>query len=313
MKFKEYLEIKNTSLKRISDECNIPYATLYNGVKSPDKMNLKNFNKLSEHLEISKDDLFTMLLETNKLTLLSILLDQKESNLKGNIYHFTQINFAYNTNRIEGSKLTEEQTRLIYDTSTLGEIKDTTNIDDIIETSNSFYLFDVMLHDNNSILTETIIKNYHKILKNGTSDSRKQWFNVGEYKLLPNEVGGKDTSSPVKVKSDMKSLLKWYNSLNTVNIEDIIEFHYRFEMIHPFQDGNGRIGRIIIFRECLRNNLIPFFINDNKKSLYYRGLSKYKEEKGYLIDTCLSMQDLYFSSIKKYLQSLYEVNTLFID
>lgn len=310
MNFNELLKSKDTNILEISKACNIPYATLHNGINNPNKMNLENFNKIGNYLDISKEELYKYLVEDNKITLLSILRDQKVSKLKGNIYHFTQIRFAYNTNRIEGSKLSEDETRLIFETNTIGENQQGINVDDIIETSNSFYLFDVMLDETDKLISENLIKKYHSILKNGTSDSRKEWFNVGEYKKLPNEVGGKDTTLPNKVSKEIGALIKWYNSIDNVSFEDIIEFHFRFESIHPFQDGNGRIGRLIMFRECLKNNIVPFIIEDSKKSFYYRGLLNYKDEKGYLKDTCLSMQDLYKSAIKRYLGNHYNIQEL---
>ena len=310
MKFKEFLEKRETNLSEISKICNIPYATLHNGIRNPQKMNLENFNKISNYFDIKKDILYKMLIKENGDTLLSILLDQKSSKLKGNIYHFTQINLTYNSNRIEGSELSEEETRLIFDTNTLDKKSETTNVDDIIETSNSFYLFDLMLSDANKLLSEELLRKYHRVLKNGTTDSRKEWFNVGDYKLLSNEVGGKKTTAPKDVEKEMIDLLKWYNSIPKVSIEDIIEFHYLFESIHPFQDGNGRIGRLIIFKECLKHNIVPFIIEDNSKMYYYRRIKEYKNEKGYLIDTCLTMQDKYRKNIEKYLKSHYDIKNI---
>lgn len=240
------------------------------------------------------------------MNILPVLREQKEMGLKGNLYHITQINFAYNTNHIEGSTLTEEQTRAIYETNTfLVEEADTvTKVDDIIETTNHFKLVDYMLEVANKPLTETMIKEFHKILKTGTSDERKTWFKVGEYKSLPNEVGGNETSKPENVEMDMKKLLTWYNSLEEITIENIIKFHSNFEKIHPFQDGNGRVGRIIMFKECLKNNIVPFIILDKEKLFYYRGLNEYQHggEKGYLIDTCLNAQDQYQKLIDKFLK-----------
>lgn len=237
--------------------------------------------------------------------ILEILREQKEMKLKGNIYHITQIYFAYNTNHIEGSTLTEDQTRYIYETNTLfvDDKNTATNIDDIIETSNHFKLVDYMLDEADNTISEDMIKEFHKILKTGTSDERKSWFNVGEYKTLENEVNGKSTSKPSDVKKDMNKLLEWYNSLNKVKFEDIIKFHSDFEKIHPFQDGNGRVGRVIIFKECLKNNIIPFVILDRDKLFYYRGLKEYQSngEKGYLIDTCLNAQDQYKKLIDKFI------------
>lgn len=239
---------------------------------------------------------------------LDILREQKEMGLKGNLYHITQINFAYNTNHIEGSTLTEEQTRYIYETNTLvlEDGNSQAKVDDIIETSNHFKLVDYMLDIADKILTEDMIKEFHKILKTGTSDERKSWFNVGDYKALANEVGGNETSNPKDVASDINKLLNWYNSLEKVTFEDIVKFHSDFEKIHPFQDGNGRVGRIIMFKECLKNNIIPFIILDKDKLFYYRGLNEcqHGSEKGYLTDTCLNVQDQYQKLIEKLIGDL---------
>ena len=242
------------------------------------------------------------------MNILNILKEQKEIGLKGNLYHITQINFAYNTNHIEGSTLTEEQTRYIYETNTLilEDGNKGTKVDDIIETSNHFKLVDYILDICKENLSEDMIKEFHKILKTGTSDERKSWFNVGEYKALANEVGGNETSKPEDVATDMKKLLSWYNSLKKVTFEDIIKFHSEFEKIHPFQDGNGRVGRIIMFKECLKNNIVPFIILDKDKLYYYRGLNEYQHdrEKGYLLDTCLNAQDQYQILVDKFISNL---------
>ena len=229
------------------------------------------------------------------MKLLETLQEEKSSNLKGGIYHKTQIKLTYNTNRIEGSKLSEEQTRYIYETNTLFTEKgnNTANIDDIIETVNHFHCFDYMLKISEETLSEKHIKKFHKLLKLNTSDSKKEWFNVGEYKSKPNVVGGIETTEPNKVKEDINTLLKTYNGIENIEIYDIIDFHYEFEKIHPFQDGNGRVGRLIIFKECLKHNIVPFIIEDKFKFFYYRGLSEYSKVKDYLIDTCLSAQDNY--------------------
>lgn len=236
---------------------------------------------------------------------LNILREQKEMQLKGNLYHITQIHFAYNTNHIEGSTLTEEQTRYIYETNTLilQDGNAITKVDDIIETANHFKLVDYMLDVADETLTEDMIKEFHKILKTGTSDERKSWFKVGDYKQLENEVGGNSTIKAKDVVIEIEKLLNWYNSLEKVAIEDIIKFHSDFEKIHPFQDGNGRVGRIIMFKECLRNNIVPFIILDKDKLFYYRGLNEFQhgEEKGYLVDTCLNAQDQYQKLIDKFI------------
>lgn len=230
--------------------------------------------------------------------LLEWLKVEKKSSIKGGIYHKIQIELTYNSNHIEGSKLTHDQTRYIFETNTIGIENDTLNVDDIIETSNHFKCIDMIIDCAKYKLTEKFIKELHLTLKSGTSDSRKDWFNVGEYKKLPNEVGGNETESPETVSQEMKSLLSEYNQKNVHTLEEIINFHYHFEAIHPFQDGNGRVGRLIMFKECLKNNIVPFIIDDNMKIFYYRGLSEWKRERGYLIDTCLSAQDKF----KAYLQ-----------
>ena len=225
------------------------------------------------------------------------LIRQKENNLSGNLYYKTQIDFAYNTNHIEGSTITPDETESIYETGTILTSKDKVIvIKDITETKNHFTLFKYMLDTINEPLSEDMIKKYHFILKNGTvDDSDREWFNVGEYKKLKNFVGNIETSLPSDVPLDMKNLISWYNDIKNKTILDIIEFHVRFEKIHPFQDGNGRVGRMIMFRECLYNNIVPFYIEDRNKSFYIRGLKEYQNnnEKNYLIDTCLNSQDNY--------------------
>ncbi len=230
--------------------------------------------------------------------LLARLRLEKKSSLKGGIYHKIQIELTYNSNHIEGSKLTYDQTRYIFETNTIGIENEALNVDDIIETANHFKCIDMIIDNANYKLTEKFIKELHFTLKSGTSDSRKDWFNVGEYKKFPNEVGGKETASPETVAPKMKELLKSYNQKNEHTLEEIIDFHYQFETLHPFQDGNGRVGRLIMFKECLKNNIVPFIIDDSLKMFYYRGLSEWNNEKGYLTDTCLSAQDKF----KKYLE-----------
>lgn len=227
----------------------------------------------------------------SKKTLLYILKLEKESKLKGGIYHKVQIELTYNSNHIEGSCLTHDQTRYIYETNTIGLTNEVINVDDIVETANHFRCIDLIIDKANLNITENLIKQLHFILKNGTTDSRKNWFVVGDYKKLPNEVGGKVTTSPEKVEDEVKSLIEWYNNIKNKTLKDIIEFHYRFECIHPFQDGNGRVGRLLMFKECLKYNIVPFIIDDKLKTFYYRGLKEWKQEKGYLVDTCLAAQD----------------------
>jgi Fic family protein len=239
--------------------------------------------------------------------LLTYIKEEKDAKRKGGLYHKTQVNFAYNSNRIEGSKLTEEQTRYIFETRTIGfKEQDVVPVDDIIETSNHFVAFDYLLDTIDEPFSNTLIKAFHRILKTGTSDATKKWFNVGEWKNLPNEVGGIATTLPQNVEKDMGKLNDWYVSLSKIMFGNIVEYHYRFETIHPFQDGNGRVGRLILFRECLKNSIIPFIIDDNHKQYYYRGLKEFANIRGYLIDTCLSAQDTYTEWVKYFYEDLLE-------
>ena len=226
-------------------------------------------------------------------TLLSILQEEKRTKYAGGIYHKTQIELTYNSNHIEGSRLTHDQTRYIFETNTIGVENEVLNVDDVIETSNHFRCIDLIIDHAASTLSEHFIKKLHHILKTGTSDSRKDWFAVDEYKRLPNEVGGMQTSLPEEVADRMKALLSDYNAVPKKTLDDILDFHVRFERIHPFQDGNGRVGRLIMFKECLKYNIVPFIIEENLKLLYYRGLKEWYNEKGYLTDTCLTAQDKY--------------------
>lgn len=226
-------------------------------------------------------------------TLLSILQEEKRTKYAGGIYHKTQIDLTYNSNHIEGSRLTHDQTRYIFETNTIGVENEVLNVDDVIETSNHFRCIDLIIDHAASTLSEHFIEKLHHILKTGTSDSRKDWFAVGEYKRLPNEVGGMQTSLPEEVADRMKALLSDYNAVPKKTLDDILDFHVRFERIHPFQDGNGRVGRLIMFKECLKYNIVPFIIEENLKLFYYRGLKEWYNEKGYLTDTCLIAQDKY--------------------
>lgn len=233
------------------------------------------------------------------MPLLAILREQKQMKLKGGIYHRIQIDLTYNSNHIEGSRLTHEQTRHIFETNTIGISDESVNVDDIIETTNHFRCIDLIIERTEEILSETFIKELHHILKSGTSDSRKDWFAVGEYKRLPNEVGGMETCLPENVSKEMKALLKEYNAKKDKSLDDILDFHHRFERIHPFQDGNGRVGRLLMFKECMANGHIPFIITDELKLFYYRGLQQWPNVKGYLRDTCLTAQDR-FKAIMEY-------------
>lgn len=223
--------------------------------------------------------------------LLQFLRDQKASKMTGGIYHKVQIDLTYNSNHMEGSRLTHDQTRYIFETNTIGFENESVNVDDVIETSNHFRCIDMVIDQASSALTEKFIKELHYVLKTGTSDSRKDWFAVGEYKKLPNEVGGNQTTLPENVVSEIRKLLADYNALEPKTFEDIVAFHVAFERIHPFQDGNGRVGRLILFKECLKHNIVPFIIEDDFKMFYYRGLKEWDREKGYLMDTCLAAQD----------------------
>ena len=230
-------------------------------------------------------------------TLLDVLRIEKASGTKGGIYHKVQIELTYNSNHMEGSRLTHDQTRYIYETNTIGVEAGTVNVDDIVETANHFRCIDLVIDSAGQMLSEPFIKTLHRTLKNGTSDSRKDWFSVGDYKKIPNEVGGRDTTAPEEVQNEMKQLLASYNRKPAKTLEDLIAFHGTFESIHPFQDGNGRVGRLILFKECLKNGIVPFIIDEDLKLFYYRGLHEWNTERGYLIDTCLSAQDKF----KKYL------------
>ena len=231
------------------------------------------------------------------LPLLSILRREKENSIKGGIYHKLQVDLTFNSNHMEGSTLTHDETRYIYETRTIGVNNQSVKVDDIIETVNHFRCIDLAIDFASRKLSESFIKQLHLILKTNTSDSLLSWFKVGDYKLMENEVGGKATTSPSEVKEKMKQLISKYNQKEAHTFEEIVEFHVEFEKIHPFQDGNGRVGRLIAFKECLKNNIVPFIILDSKKMFYYRGLANWDKERGWLLDTCLDGQDI----VKSYL------------
>jgi Fic family protein len=307
-KIKQYRENKKMTQKDIAEILEVEPGTVSKYESGTLEPNIESLKRLAETFEITVDELINEENETfdvSKINVLEVLKEQKDMKLKGNLYHNTQVIFAYNTNHIEGSKLTEDQTRYIFETNTiLFDGETVASVDDILETANHFKLVDYMLDVAEEKLTEEMIKEFHKILKEGTMDSRKEWFNVGDYKKVVNEAGSIKTSTPKQTPKDMMKLMEWYNSLSKVTIKEIIEFHARFEKIHPFQDGNGRVGRIIAFKECLKNNIVPFIIMDKDKLFYYRGLKEYqnKTEKGYLIDTCLNAQDQYTKMIEYYLK-----------
>ncbi|MBV6880488.1 Fic family protein [Epilithonimonas ginsengisoli] len=293
--------MKYISVAEFSKKWNIPERTVRNycahGRINGSFLTGKTYNIPEDALPPSKESKKKF----SKNPLLNKLKEEKEMKLKGGIYHRTQIDLTYNSNRIEGSRLTLDQTRYIFETNTVGVSKESINVDDIIETTNHFRAIDLIIDKAKSKLTESLIKELHFLLKSGTSDSAKDWFNVGEYKKLPNEVGGNETTAPGKVATRMKEILSEYNDIQNKTIEDIIAFHYQFEIIHPFQDGNGRVGRLIMFKECLANNVIPFIIDEELKLFYYRGLQEWENIRGYLLDTCLTAQDNY-NAILKYFE-----------
>ena len=305
-KIKKYRELNKMTQKDIAEILEVEPGTISKYESEIIEPNIKSLKRLAETFNITVDELIKdeEKIDISKINILEILREQKEMKLKGNLYHNTQIIFSYNTNHIEGSKLTENQTRYIFETNTiLFEGETVASVDDILETANHFKLVDYMLDIAEEDLTEEIIKKFHRILKEGTMDSRQSWFNVGEYKKVVNEAGVMKATSPKETPKAMQKLMEWYNSLSKITIKEIIEFHARFEKIHPFQDGNGRVGRMIAFKECLKNNIVPFIILDKDKLFYYRGLKEYqnKTEKGYLIDICLNAQDQYTNMIEYYI------------
>lgn len=288
----ETLEQRNMSKTELRESIKISSATLAKLSKN-EMVSLKVIEDICNFLNCQPNDIMTMEQEPDKSTLLYKFQEEKRIRLKGGIYHQTQVKLAYNSNHIEGSKLTEDQTRYIYETNTIGLEKEPANIDDIIEAVNHFGCFDYIIDHASETLTESIIKELHYILKVNTSDSRLEWFNIGDYKQKPNMIGDTQTTPPKQVQKEIQRLLFDYNQKDNITFNDIVEFHCRFEKIHPFQDGNGRVGRLIIFKECLKYNIVPFIIEESHKLYYYRGLKEFDSEQGYLIDTCLSAQDKY--------------------
>ena len=283
-KLKELLKRKGITKSALCEKVGISSRTIAKISKGED-INDNVVGKILAFLDASFDDI----VETNHI--LQTLQKEKMLKLGGGLYHETQIKLTYNSNHIEGSKLTEDQTRYIFETKTLGELPANIQVDDVIETNNHFRSIDYVIDFATAELTETLIKNLQYILKEGTEQSKT--YGAGQYKVAPNTVGGIETTPPEDVSKEMKKLLAWYNSLKKVTFENIVEFHYRFEIIHPFQDGNGRVGRLIAFKECLKNNIVPFYIDDANKWLYYRGLKEWNNEKTYLIETCRFGQDQY--------------------
>lgn len=288
----DILNQKGITKTELRESIKISTATLAKLSKN-EPVAMKVVEDICNFLHCQPGDIMEMQKEVDRTTLLYQLREEKRIRLKGGIYHQTQVKLAYNSNHMEGSRLTEEQTRYIYETNTIGFEKEPVNIDDIIETVNHFQCFDYILDCAEDILTENMIKKIHAMLKSNTSDSRLEWFRVGEYKQRPNMVGDARTTPPGKVKKEMQRLLFEYQQKDGISFCDIVELHYYFEKIHPFQDGNGRVGRLLMFKECLKYNIIPFIIDERHKLYYYRGLKEFETEEGYLIDTCLSAQDIY--------------------
>lgn len=296
------LEDRKISLSKICEDLNISSATRAK-FKKDEYVSLQTLESIGKYLHLSINDIVEFVIIKNPSPLLTRLNEEMMHKIRGGIYHETQILLTYNSNHIEGSKLTADQTRYIFETNTIGlHAGKAIHVDDIIETQNHFRCIDYVIKTALDPITETWIKDLHKILKSGTSDSKLEWFNVGDYKQRPNTVGGRETSKPNDVEKDMKTLIGVYENKERFSFQDIVEFHYRFECIHPFQDGNGRVGRLIAFKECLRHGYVPFTIDDDMKLYYYRGLKEWTNEKGFLMDTCLSGQDTY-----KRLLDIYEI------
>lgn len=301
------MEQRNITKTELRENIGISTATLAKLSKN-ELIAMKVIGDICDFLNCQPGEIMELEKEVDKTTLLYRLREEKQIKLKGGIYHQTQVKLAYNSNHMEGSKLTEDQTRYIYETNTIGLEKEPANIDDIIETVNHFQCFDYILDCAENVLSENIIKKIHQILKSNTSDSRLEWFNIGDYKQRPNMVGDSKTTPPGSVKKEMQRLLFEYQQKETIAFEDIVEFHYYFEKIHPFQDGNGRVGRLIVFKECLKHNIIPFIVEERHKLYYYRGLKEFENERGYLIDTCLSAQDKYGELLEYFAEDAEEYN-----
>lgn len=287
------MEEQEVSKEKLKNAIGISSATMAKLSKN-EEVSMSTIYALCDYFDCQPGAILSYEKETDESSVLFKLREEQGMRLKGGLYHQTQIRMAYNSNHMEGSKLTEDQTRSIYETRTIGVTDGYEKIDDIIETVNHFRCFDYILSIADKELSEDIIKHIHLILKSGTSDSEKQWFAVGDYKKRPNMIGDMiETTHPSKVASEIKKLLKEYRENDNITFEDIVDFHYHFEKIHPFQDGNGRVGRLIMFKECLKNNIPPFIIEDVAKEYYRRGLKEYSTEKGYLLETCRAAQDVY--------------------
>ena len=287
------LKEKNMKKSELSAKLGISSRTIAK-IGKGEKIADHVITRLCDFFGREKEDICTEVCDSK---ILQVLREEKYAKISGGLYHETQVRLTYNSNRIEGSKLSEDQTRLIFETNTIGA-EEGVPVDDIIETANHFRAIDYIIDCAEEPLTEDIIKELHKILKIGTKDSHLSWFNVGEYKARANVVGGQETTPPSKVAIEIKKLLAAYTQISDMSIEGIIQFHHDFEKIHPFQDGNGRVGRLIAFKECLRFNIVPFIIEDSKKMFYYRGLKEWNSERGFLIETCLDGQDTYKAMLR---------------
>lgn len=282
------LKEKGIGKTELSTELGLSTRTVAKIAKG-EKLSKGSIQKISDYLGVSSE---LLMREISDNKILQILRDEKEMNLQGGLYHELQVRMTYNSNHIEGSKLSEDQTRYIFETNTI-DAGDGIPVDDILETVHHFRAIDYVIDNAEEVLTEDIIKKLHYILKHDTKDSTLSWFAVGDYKKRANAVGGRETTKPADVHKVMKELLDEYNKKENITIEDVIALHAEFELIHPFQDGNGRVGRLVVLKECLCHNLIPFIIEDSKKNYYYRGLKEWRNERGWLIDTCLDGQDVF--------------------
>ena len=287
-KLEAALKEKGISKTMLSEDLGLSSRTVAKIAKG-EKLSKRSMQKIADYLDLPADDLVR---EVSDNMILQTLRDEKEMKLSGGLYHELQVRMTYNSNHIEGSKLSEEQTRMIFETNTI-DIGDGIPVDDILETVHHFRAIDYVIDNAEVMLSEDVIKQLHFILKHDTKDSTLSWFAVGDYKKRANVVGGRETTRPSEVHKHMKALVDGYNAKKDITIEDIIAFHAEFEYIHPFQDGNGRVGRLIALKECLRHNVTPFIIEDYKKHYYYRGLAEWRNEKGWLIDTCLDGQDTF--------------------
>ncbi|MBR4983492.1 MAG: Fic family protein [Lachnospiraceae bacterium] len=292
------MEEREITKEKLKKETGISSATIAKLSKN-EEISMATIQTLCDFFDCQPGAIMSYEKEINKDSILFKLREEMEMKLKGGLYHQTQIRLAYNSNHMEGNRLTEDQTRSIYETKTIGITEGSEKIDDIIETVNHFRCFDYIISIADKDLSEDIIKHIHLLLKNGTSDSQKEWFAVGDYKKRPNVIGDMiETTHPSKVATETKKLLQAYRENSNITFENIIDFHYKFEKIHPFQDGNGRVGRLIMFKECLKYDILPFIIEDKSQDYYKRGLKEYTVEKGYLIETCRAAQDLYKELLK---------------